>query len=154
MDGVLPGCNGARPPITNNRRAPCRADNVVISAYGFQGSTCVCHIRNRDRGLGGSEEDRTTERENSGRSSISRPLCTGIPFVPVHKSEFEIFDAHWYMGMKFFSGIEESLHCVALLLLYNTPEILTAFSLPLLEINVHATHLSQSATVLSSRRLN
>lgn len=40
------------------RRAPRRADNVVISAYGFHGSTCVCHICSRDvdKGLGVSEE--------------------------------------------------------------------------------------------------
>lgn len=70
MDGV------ARVRVSRiTRRAPCRADNVVISAYGFHGSTCVCHICSRDvdEGLGVSEEDRTREEENSGRSSISTP---------------------------------------------------------------------------------
>lgn len=61
------------------RRAPRRADNVVISAYGFHGSTCVCHICSREVGEF-RKRDRTREEENSGRSSIS-PFP---PPAPVH----------------------------------------------------------------------
>lgn len=76
MDDVLPGCISARRRIANNRRAPCRADNVVISAYGFQGPRAFVISAAVTSGVGGSEEGRTTEEENSGRSCILLPLSS------------------------------------------------------------------------------
>ena len=78
MDDVLPGCISARRRIANNRRAPCRADNVVISAYGFQGPRAfvISAAVTSASGVGGSEEGRTREEENSGRSCILLPLSS------------------------------------------------------------------------------
>lgn len=102
MDGVLPGCIGARVLVSRiTWCAPRRADNVVISAYGFQGPRAfVISAVATLTGVGGLEEGRTTEEENSGRSSIHQPLFS---------SHLRLFPMHGYFHA-WFSSVQRNVN--------------------------------------------